>query len=178
MTLRHRVLDWLAHLLGRVPHASTADPDSMRTVVLPHREPTRVAPEHGSAVVRHLSPVDEQARELEALRRQAHTDAVTGLPNRRNFVGRLAAALGDSGTPGAGLLILRVLQLEGLNLRIGHDATDLLLAAVAEVLAAYPLRVPGAFAGRLNGTDFALYLPVSGVADETAGTLMRAQRAL
>lgn len=177
MTLRHRVLDWLAHLLGQRPRASTADSGSPPSVVLPHRESTRVAPEHGSAVVRHLSPVDEQARELESLRRQAHTDAVTGLPNRRSFVGRLAAALGDGGTPGAGLLILRVLQLEGLNLRIGHDATDLLLAASAEVLAAYPLRVPGAFAGRLNGTDFALYLPVSGVADETAGTLMRALRA-
>jgi EAL domain-containing protein (putative c-di-GMP-specific phosphodiesterase class I) len=45
------------------------------------------------------------------------------------------------------------------------------------VLAAYPQRVPGAFAGRLNGSDFALCLPVSGVADETAGTLMRAIRA-
>lgn len=177
MSLRDRTFAWLGRLLGRPPHVRDDVAVGPRTVVLPHREPTRVAPEHGGAIQRHLSPVDEQARELEALRRLAHTDAVTGLPNRRSFVGRLAAALGDSGTPAAGLLILRVLQLEGLNLRIGHEATDLLLAAMADVLAAYPLRVPGAFAGRLNGIDFALYLPVSGVADETAGTLMRALRA-
>lgn len=169
MTLRQRASNWLAHLMGRAP--------GVPTVELPHRDATRVAPEHGPSVARQRSAVDEQARELEALRRQAHTDAVTGLPNRRSFVGRLAAALADDGTPATGLLILRVLQLEGLNLRIGHEATDLLLAAAADVLAAYPKRVPGAFAGRLNGTDFALCLPVSGVAEETAGTLMRALRA-
>lgn len=147
MTLRQRASQWLAQLLGQAPPAPVVD--------LPHREATRIAPEHSANVARPRSAVDEQARELEALRRLAHTDPVTGLPNRRSFVGRLAAALADDGTP----------------------ATGLLLAATAELLAAYPQRVPGAFAGRLNGTDFALCLPVSGVAEETAGTLMRALRA-
>ena len=129
------------------------------------------------AVRRVRGAFDDQAEGLEALRRQAHTDAVTGLPNRRHFVGRLASALAEPGAPAATLLILRVLQLHALNLRLGHEATDRVLAAIADVLAAYPERVPGAFAGRLNGSDFALGLPVSGIGEETAATLLRALRA-
>lgn len=174
MTLRHRALDWLSAVLHRAPNAGPPAPPPRSGV---HPELTRVAPGVGASIHRMRSAVDQQASELELLRRQAHTDAVTGLPNRRHFVGRLTAALADAGTPAAGLLILRVMHLEALNLRHGHDATDDLLAAVAEVLAAYPQRVPGAFAGRLNGSDFALYLPVAGVADETAATLLRALRA-
>jgi EAL domain-containing protein (putative c-di-GMP-specific phosphodiesterase class I)/GGDEF domain-containing protein len=102
---------------------------------------------------------------------------VTGLPNRRHFIGRLGSSLGEPGMPPATLLILRLSHLAGLNQRLGHEATDQLLATVAEVVAAYPRRVAGAFAGRLNGSDFALFLPVSGVAEETAGTLLGALRA-
>lgn len=174
MTLRHRALDWLSTVLHRAPNAPAAAP---RTDTPVHPDLTRVAPPPSAGVHRLRGAVDRQASELEQLRRQAHADPVTGLPNRRHFVGRLATALADAGTPAAGLLILRVLHLEALNRRLGHDATDDLLGAVADVLAAYPERVPGAFAGRLNGSDFALYLPVAGVAEETAGALLRALRA-
>lgn len=172
MTWRHRALDWLSAVLHRTPQSPATSAASRAADAA-----GRVQPPPKAAVPRVRTAVDRQASELELLRRQAHTDAVTGLPNRRHFVGRLGVALADAGTPAAGLLILRVLHLDALNRRLGHDATDDLLAAVAEVLAAYPRRVPGAFAGRLNGTDFALYLPVAGVAEETAATLLRALRA-
>lgn len=170
-TLSRRAADWLAGVLGRPAKGAEGDAEAPvgagRSVQTP---PT--------AHVRRLrDAVDVQAEEVEQLRRLVHTDAVTGLPNRRHFIGRLGAALAEPGLPSATVLLLRVMQLAELNHRLGREATDRTLAAIAEVLAAYPQRVSGAFAGRLNGCDFALCLPVSGVADETAATLLGALRA-
>ena len=120
---------------------------------------------------------DAQAEQVELLRRCAHTDDETGLPNRRYFVGRLGNALIEVGPPGATLLILRVLHLDALRERLGDDGAGRVLAVVADVLSAYPQNVPGAFAGRLNESDFALFLPATGVAEETAATLLRTLRA-
>ena len=76
----------------------------------------------------------------------------------------------DSG-PGLALVMLRLQDLESLNRRLGRAATDRLLAAVAHALLPYVERVEGSFAGRLNGADFALCLPVAGTALETAQAL-------
>jgi len=126
---------------------------------------------------RARSNFDAQADAVEVLRRAAHTDAETGLPNRRYFIARLSSALGDAGAGGRGLLLLRVLQLDGLATRVGDESAGRMLAVTADLLLAYPQRVPGAFAGRLNRSDFALCLPAGGVAEETAATLLRALRA-
>lgn len=126
---------------------------------------------------RGRSNFDSQAEAVEVLRRAAHTDADTGLPNRRYFIARLSSVLGDASAGGHGLLLLRVLQLDGLAARVGDDTAGRMLAVTADLLQAYPQRVPGAFAGRLNRSDFALCLPAGGVADETAATLLRALRA-
>ena len=75
---------------------------------------------------------------------------------------------------GGGLLLVRLRQLEAMNRRVGHDATDRLLAALAQVLQSYPRHVKGALTGRLNGSDFALYLPAAGMAEETASSLLQA----
>ncbi len=117
------------------------------------------------------------ADRVERLRRLAHEDRATGLSNRRHLVGRLAAALAEPSANGAGLLILRVLGLPALRERLGNDASTQLLCTVADVISAYPPRVDGAFAGRLNESDFALFLPVRGMAEETAMTLSRTLRA-
>lgn len=118
-----------------------------------------------------------QAADLEQLRRQAHLDALTALPMRRHFMARLEQALGSEAAPAElGLVLLRVRDLAGMNLRVGHAAADQVLQAVAHVLQSYPQRADGCFAGRLNGSDFALVLPVGGVADETAQSLARGLR--
>lgn len=115
-----------------------------------------------------------QAEQVAQMQRQAQLDMVTGLSLRRHFLGLLQQRLVEPGGPGIALLLVRVLQLEVLNLRLGHEATDHLLGAVADVLQTYVDRVPGTFAGRLNGSDFALCLPVPGVAAETAASLLTA----
>jgi diguanylate cyclase (GGDEF)-like protein len=131
-----------------------------------------------NSIVRRLQAVfDHQVAMLEELRVQAQADAVTGLPQRRHFVARLDSALADESHRGAGLLLVRLRPLEAMNRRIGHQATDRLLAALAQVLLSYPRHVKGALAGRLNGSDFALYLPAQGMAEESARSLLEALRA-
>ena len=114
------------------------------------------------------------AEQVTQLQRQAQEDGVTGLPLRRHFLVQLQQRLAESGGPGVALLLVRVLHLDALNRRVGHEATDQWLRAVADVLLTYVDRVPGTFAGRLNGSDFALCLPVPGVAVETAQSLRAA----
>ncbi len=113
----------------------------------------------------------QQAEQVQQLQRQVQMDAVTGLPSRRHFLGLLQQRLDAAAGPGIALLLLRVQQLDGLNQRLGFEATDRLLAALGQVLQTYVDRVPGTCAGRLNGSDFALCLPVAGVARETAASL-------
>lgn len=121
--------------------------------------------------------VEQQATTLALLHRQVHADPATGVATRRAFVARLGALLQAETLSGAGLLIVRVLDLPGMHLRLGSEAAERLLAAVAQALRPYARRVPGALAGRLNGTDFALALPARGAVAETAAALGDALRA-
>jgi EAL domain-containing protein (putative c-di-GMP-specific phosphodiesterase class I)/GGDEF domain-containing protein len=118
-----------------------------------------------------------QASTLALLHRQAHVDPGTGVATRRAFVGRLGALLQAETLTGAGLLIVRVLDLPGMHRRLGAEAAERLLGAVALALRPYARRVPGALAGRLNGADFALALPARGAVAETAAALTEALRA-
>jgi len=76
-----------------------------------------------------------------------------------------------------GLVLLRLRDLPGLNQVLGRETTDRAIKAIAQVLRAYPERGEGCLVGRLNGADFALALPVTGVAAETAASLAQALRA-
>ena len=118
-----------------------------------------------------------QAAQLDAMHRQANCDTLTGLSNRAHFLGQLAAALQrEDGTSEGGLVLLRVLDLAGVNRSLGHVAADRMITTIAQALRPYADRVAGCFLGRLNGSDFALCLPVPGVARETAQALADALR--
>lgn len=125
-----------------------------------------------NALVRQMRELfAAQADQVASLQRQAQLDAVTTLPLRSQFLARLQSRLAEPGGPGVALILVRVLNLEALNPRLGHDATDQALRAVADVLLTYVDRVAGTFAGRLNGADFVLCLPVAGIAAETEAVL-------
>ena len=116
-----------------------------------------------------------QAEQVELLRRQANCDRLTGLANRTHFLSQLAVALQrEDGTAEGGLVLLRVIDLASVNRGLGHAATDHLIVTIAQALRPYPERVAGCFLGRLNGSDFALCLPVAGMAEETAHSLIAA----
>jgi diguanylate cyclase (GGDEF)-like protein len=101
-------------------------------------------------------------REIRALaesRRQAMTDELTGLPNRRYFYERLRKELAAADAASAPLTLL-VADLDGfkeLNDTLGHQAGDVLLQQLgARVLDA--LRAHDTLA-RLGGDEFAVLLP-------------------
>ncbi|MFT3666277.1 EAL domain-containing protein [Piscinibacter sp.] len=160
-----------AHSLERGEYVTVAEPSTP--------ELRRLVRAMNSMVARLKQVFEGQAKQLEALRRQANGDALTGLSNRAHFMGRLDAALHrEDGSADGGLVLLRILDLAELNRAIGHDSADRMITTIAQALEAYTARVDGCFVGRLNGSDFAMCLPVGGLAEETARAVTTALQAL
>lgn len=103
---------------------------------------------------------EEQAGQVEQLRRQAHCDSLTGLSHRSHFMGQLQAALASEDGPATGVVYLvRVMELANVNRSMGHRQTDALLQRLARLLEDVTQGIPGVALGRLNGGDFAICLP-------------------
>ena len=129
-------------------------------------------------VLRVKSMFEAQADQLQVLRVQAHCDPLTGMSSRKHFLAELDSNLTrDEGPLQAGLVLVRLRDLAGLNQRLGRPVVDHILQAMAKAVLAYPERVRGCLAGRLNGADFALWLPAPDVAAETAQALADALQA-
>ncbi len=129
-----------------------------------------------NAVVLRLKAVfEDQAQQVEQLRVQAHCDAVTGLSNRRHFLGQINAALDrEDGVRAGTLLLVRVMNLQHLNRDVGYHGTDHILQALSARLSRCMADLPSlgdgsvVALGRLNGSDFALLLPQDGSVREQA----------
>ncbi|MBV8500226.1 MAG: EAL domain-containing protein [Paucibacter sp.] len=129
-------------------------------------------------VLRVKAMFEAQAEQLQVLRVQAHCDVLTGMSSRKHFLAEFESALTrDEGPARGGLVMVRLRDLSGLNQRMGRPAVDEVLGAIAKAIKAYPESVNGCLAGRLNGADFALWLPAPDVAAETAAALAEALRA-
>jgi diguanylate cyclase (GGDEF)-like protein len=103
---------------------------------------------------------DEQAGQVELLRRQAHCDPLTGLSNRAHFLSRLKVMLdAEDGAASGALVMVRLVELQSLNRTLGRSATDRMLQDAAAAMVESARRIAGAEVGRLNGSDFALALP-------------------
>lgn len=102
-------------------------------------------------------------RERDTFVSMAHTDALTGLPNRRGLDSRLAQAMRDCAADR--LLAIYMLDLDGfkqVNDRHGHDTGDELLVLVGRRLQSQ-LRASDVVA-RLGGDEFVV--TAAGLADE------------
>ena len=129
-------------------------------------------------VLRLRQMFDAQAEQLKMLSAQAHQDALTGMSHRKHFLAEFNSALTrDDGPMHGGLILLRLRDLAGLNQRLGRVQVDQALVAIAQAVQIYPDRVRGCLAGRLNGADFALWLPAPDVAAETARAMADALQA-
>jgi diguanylate cyclase (GGDEF)-like protein len=112
---------------------------------------------------------DEQAAQVEQLRRQANCDALTGLANRAHFMGRMKVMLSsEDGSAGGAIVLVRLADLQGLNRKLGHAATDRLLQEAAAAIVESARRAGSFEVGRLNGSDFAMVLPDVGSLREPA----------
>ncbi|QRE75272.1 sensor domain-containing diguanylate cyclase [Methylobacterium aquaticum] len=94
------------------------------------------------------------------LARLAHTDGLTGLPNRRHFDQAFARAREDVARNGAplALILLDADRFKRYNDTYGHLAGDEVLRAVARVLRRQ-VREPDETACRIGGEEFAVLLP-------------------
>ena len=95
----------------------------------------------------------------EEIRRMAHSDALTGLANRRAMIERLEAADADRAA-----YALAIVDLDGfkqVNDGLGHHVGDELLKAIATRLRAAALETE--YVARMGGDEFLILMP--GVAD-------------
>lgn len=123
----------------------------------------------------HLSPIDSYEREAQGyvmalvdvtadvnlnrrLAFEATHDALTGLFNRRHFLDRLSAGIGDARASGAQHVVayLDLDHFKAINDRCGHAGGDVVLREIAEAIGAV-VRDRDCFA-RLGGDEFALLM--------------------
>jgi diguanylate cyclase len=121
----------------------------------------------GSMVARERAQVRREAR----LAREARTDPLTGLPNRRALVERHAAACADWPAPGVAVMIVDLDRFKAVNDTHGHSAGDAVLSAAAARIRAV-CADPGwdgrPWAARLGGEEFAVHVGATSRREATA----------
>lgn len=110
-------------------------------------------------VVRLKTMFAEEAARLEAVRREANCDPLTGLANRNHFMARLREAAFAEHAGGGALLIARLANLAEVNRQSGREVTDEFLRRCGAVMNDFAANETEALAARLNGADFALLAP-------------------
>ena len=95
-------------------------------------------------------------RNSRAMHELAHTDELTGMPNRRRALARASEMLATPGMQLA-LMIVDIDHFKTINDEHGHLVGDDILRAIAEVLR-NGVRAPASL-GRLGGEEFVILLP-------------------
>jgi diguanylate cyclase len=142
---------------------AVGDGDGLQTIVSDLTSATRQAQHETESLEKRLETSTQEIvrlrEHLELVRRDAMTDALTELANRKAFDEHLAAAC-DRAEAEGGALTLAVLDIDHFkrfNDTWGHQTGDQVLRYVASVLgrtAANPR-----FAARFGGEEFALVFP-------------------
>lgn len=120
-------------------------------------------------VAQRTEELNSAMQKLEVL---ASTDPLTGLPNRRAFLGRLEDAVAvwrRRGTP-VSFILLDIDRFKALNDTYGHQAGDAVLVALADRLRTTlrSIDIPA----RMGGEEFAVLLP----GEELQGAMILAER--
>jgi diguanylate cyclase (GGDEF)-like protein/PAS domain S-box-containing protein len=105
-----------------------------------------------TAVIRDIT---ERARLMELLKKQAETDALTGLPNRREFLAFVDKVLDTDDV--LSVFILDIDSFKKINDSYGHDIGDEVLQVLAKIGKSIP-QEPMLFA-RWGGEEFVAALP-------------------
>ncbi len=110
----------------------------------------------------------ENVEAWEALTRDATTDELTGLPNRRTFDARLDEEVARSRRHGRGvaLVLLDVDRFKAINDRHGHLVGDDVLSTLGGIVAREVRG--GEIAARIGGEEFAVLMPETAVGEASA----------
>jgi diguanylate cyclase (GGDEF)-like protein len=110
-------------------------------------------------------PLAQAVGDVARLTRQAQTDALTGLANRRSFGDRLESELVRAAETGTSVsfVIGDIDGFKAVNDTYGHQAGDAIIKAVADALAGSVRELD--LAGRYGGEEFVVVLPGSRLAD-------------
>ena len=106
-----------------------------------------------------ISDISELKRSEEAIRKLAETDALTALPNRREFHKRLAVAVDQVQRVGlaVGVMLLDLDNFKGINDTLGHHVGDGLLREVADRIRTCVGEADTV--ARLGGDEFVVVVP-------------------
>jgi diguanylate cyclase (GGDEF)-like protein len=113
-----------------------------------------------------LPLVFRQRIRLADVQRQAHTDELTGLPNRRALYADVPRRLASSGQRRSAMLLLDLDKFKEINDSLGHDVGDALLTQVAARLSGQ-LR-PADLLARMGGDEFVVHVDNCGTAEARA----------
>ncbi|MCB1955163.1 MAG: EAL domain-containing protein [Rhodocyclaceae bacterium] len=110
------------------------------------------------------SMLEEESARLDAVRREAQVDGLTGLPNREHFLAQAAAMIADENAAAEGhLAVIRIPDLAAINAAQGREAGDAMLRRLADAIELLRGDDERRASGRLGGSDLALL--VSGASD-------------
>lgn len=139
---------------------------SRPVVVEPETEAHHIATFYNAVLEKVTAESDRRHQALARLHELAHSDALTGLPNRRLFFESLIRALARArrSAHGGAVMYFDLDGFKAVNDTLGHEAGDELLLQVAARMRAV-LR-EGDLLARLGGDEFALI--IENAADDEA----------
>ncbi|MDO6592428.1 EAL domain-containing protein [Neptuniibacter sp. 1_MG-2023] len=125
---------------------------------LPSTRELRQVVEAMNRMIRRVkSMFEEQARNIEELRRNAYQDNLTGLSNQRATITQLAERIDYRKDFGKGTLFnIHLINLQKINQQIGMDKTNNLLKHLATLLEEVSRQADQSILGRITGADFVL----------------------
>jgi diguanylate cyclase (GGDEF)-like protein len=140
------------------------------------RESVRGVVLEGALVVENAQLREVERSRLQQLADEAHTDPLTGLPNRRRFIEELEATVYGDDTDACAVLMIDLDRFKEINDSFGHATGDDLLCLVGPRL--QRALEPGDLLARMGGDEFAVLLPGAAAcrADEVAARMGAALR--
>jgi EAL domain-containing protein (putative c-di-GMP-specific phosphodiesterase class I)/GGDEF domain-containing protein len=102
--------------------------------------------------------VMEESARLEALRYEINFEPITGLMNHRYFANKMDAAISHEEYFHQGVLVIsRLTNLSTIDEHLGYQATNDFLKKIGSALEVACKADSTLFAGRISGTDFAVF---------------------
>ncbi len=156
------ILKRLREPLGRVVEQARAICERRFSVIEEPKVPElkQLAFAMNTMVGRLKAMFEEEAARLEAVRREVNYDSISGFANRMFFFSQFSELLKSEEHAHSGsLLLLRIIDLGGINQRLGRLDADRFLKIFSKSIETAVAAHPGHLIGRLNGADFAVVLP-------------------